>query len=278
MTIGPGIHNIPMADYVSDPCEEPSVSSAVVQSICERSPKHAMIEHPRYRTSNNRAPAPSPEMIVGSAAHAMLLGGPKVIPIGAPNWRTKIARELRSEAMAEGSIPVLASQYDKIECMIEVARKYMSRLGDWVPERTVIWRDELGPWCRSRPDVLIPERKFAIDYKTCDNASPYAWARRSLIGRCDVQAALLLRGLNSLGHKYIEVQWMIQETAPPYACSSVGMIVGSPLYEYASRKVEMGIEAWHLCQQGNVWPDYSGVQCYYPDPPAWAARMEIEAS
>ena len=65
-------HDITAADYHSDCCDEPSLSSSIAGLLIDQTPKHAWTAHPRLNP--NFKPESSPAMNLGSVAHELLLG------------------------------------------------------------------------------------------------------------------------------------------------------------------------------------------------------------
>ena len=98
--------DIAAAAYHADPAPEPSLSSSVARILVERSPRHAWWAHPRL----NPDFAPdrgSDAAAVGSAVHAVALEGEwdRIAFIEAPDWRTKAAKEARSNALNRRPYP-----------------------------------------------------------------------------------------------------------------------------------------------------------------------------
>ena len=62
---------IPMADYLADPCVSPSLSSGACHTILSRSLQHAWASHPRL---GGRAQDDSDASDMGTLMHDLLLG------------------------------------------------------------------------------------------------------------------------------------------------------------------------------------------------------------
>ena len=255
-----------MEDYIADPCPDPSVSKGVIRTLVERSPAHAHLEHPRLGGGNDN---PTNRSDLGSAAHAMLLGGAEKIGfIDAPDYKTNAAKNAREECRARGQIPMLAKTAPALKAMVEIARKAIEQFGPGDCEHTLIWQ-EGDTWLKSRPDFMAEDRRIVVDYKTASNADPAAWIKASLMnGGYDLQAALGLRGLDVLlGPDEREFLFLVQEITPPHACSVIG---ASPLMlELASKKIEAGLRIWRRCVSEDRWPGYD-TRIHWADPPTWA--------
>ena len=278
--ISPGIHpDLPMEDYIADPCPEPSVSKGVIKTLVERSPAHAYLEHPRLGGGDD---SPSTRSDLGSACHAKLLGGAeKIVWCDATymsgkrkgeivtDWTAKNAQEFQKTARAAGRIPMLARQETALDAMVTIARKVLEQFGSGDMEHTLAWQ-EAETWFKSRPDFMSENRRAIVDYKTATNAEPAAWIKASLMnGGYDIQAALCLRGLDILdgGKKERDFFFLVQEITPPYACSVIG---AAPLMlELANKKIEAGIRIWRRCMSDDSWPGYD-TRIHWADPPTWA--------
>jgi hypothetical protein len=280
--VEPGIYtDMPMDTYVGDPCPEPSVSTGVVCALSDRSPMHAHAEHPRFGALNSE----SSRADLGSAAHAVLLGGEERIAlVSADDWRTKVAREARDIARAEGKIPILALQSVTILKMAKSARDMLEKHGitGYKTERTLIWQDARDVWCRSRPDIMHGEEcDPVVDYKTSSNADPMTWCKSTLFrGGYDNQAALVLRGLDKLiGQQERQFLFLVQEIEPPFACSLIGC--GPSVIANATQKVEAAIDLWYRCLKSGKFPGYD-TRIHWAELPSyvqsdWYERQEAYA-
>jgi hypothetical protein len=268
MTLGQGIYDISMDEYVADPCEEPSVSTKVVMNVNTRSPKHAWLDHPRLgkKTSNAR------RADIGSAAHLMLLGGEDRITFGDwEDWRTKDAKAFRDDCRASGKIPLLQDDRSRLAAMVDKARPVVASFGAGKTEQTLIWHDQ-GVWCRSRPDWISDDALVVFDYKTANNADAHSWAKRTLFsGGYDIQAALVMRGLDVIrGEIQRSFYFVIQEIDPPYECSVV--LLGPDAEEHAKQRVFQALGVWRRCLDTDRWPGYPHTtkeRAYFADMPGW---------
>lgn len=263
----PGIHpDLSMDAYIADPCPEPSVSKGVIDTLVNRSPLHAHMEHPRLGggddDDSNRAD-------LGSAAHAMLSGDAnKVGFIDADSYRTDAAKTARAECYKRGQIPMLAKFAPQLDTMQGIAHQAMEQFGPGDYEQTLIWQ-EGDTWLKSRPDFLTRDRRTYVDYKTAANADPATWIKTVLTNSAyDIQAALGLRGLTEiLGPAEREFVFLVQEITPPYACSAIG--AGPLTLELANKKVEAGLRIWKRCISEDRWPGYDE-RIHWAEPPSWA--------
>src|SRR5262245_50563917 len=76
MIDGPGIYDIPLAEYLADPCPAPSLSASIAHILLSQSPRHAWEAHPRLNP--HYEPEEAEAFDLGTAAHAYLLEGAEV--------------------------------------------------------------------------------------------------------------------------------------------------------------------------------------------------------
>lgn len=279
----PGIYEMSLADYVADPAPQPSLNTGTALTLLTQSPLHAKMQHVRLNPNAEREESSRADL--GTIAHALLLedDGSRVVEIDADDWRTKAAKEKRDEARAAGKVPVLKKDYGTVREMVEVAQHFMmgSELcNDWLSakaERTLVWNDGPGVWCRSRPDKLTDDGCVAFDYKTCGvSADPSVFARGVLISNgYDLQAALAIRGVNALiKSRSCTFIFVCQEIEPPYAVSLVSL---SPQFlAIANERLQAAVDMWGLCLETNRWPGYPA-RVAYADAPAFYGMEDLHA-
>lgn len=269
-----GIHRaVPMQDYLSDQfCSRPSLSAHIAQLLLTRSPLHAWTAHPRlnphYRSKGVDV------FDYGTAAHAIFLEGDesRFVVVEANDWRTKEAKELRTQARAAGKIPLLARQHAQVRTMAEVARTALqsSELAgiEWDNEVVMLWEEDGYP-CRGRIDSLSADRRIILDYKTTENAHPDAFARSAFGYGYDTQQAFYVRGLSTLGHPDARFVFLAQETESPFACSLIGLDPAATAI--AAERVQYAIKLWQECVKSGDWPGYPNSIAWL-EPPGWRAR------
>jgi len=284
-----GIHDMPMAAYLLDPCAAPSLSSGSAHRLLTRSPRHVWATHPRFGGEGSVGTNASD---MGTVAHDLLLGGEGKLCIIEPadfrskptkdnpdgsipvGWTNGAIRAARDEARANGLTPILAAEAGAARAMVKVAREFLAQtelvgvLDDGhEAERTVLWQ-EGTQWMRARPDSMNRRMRVFLHYKTTQasaNPDPFIRGIMSSSGY-DVALAFYARGARAVGlHEWLHVI-LVQEQAAPYACSLVGM---SPvMWSIADQKVERAIGIWSECMRTDHWPAYS-TQIHYAEPTAW---------
>ena len=220
MITEPGVYDIPMRDYLADPCPEPSVSAGLCKTIIEKSPEHAALWHPRL---GHRPKEHSLATDIGTVCHELLLNGSEGFEVSEEydSYRTKAAKEWRDSVRAEGKVPVLEKDFETPSKMVWHAKQFLQEvLSDmpWQAEQSVFWQKH-GFWHRARPDVLSVCRSVIVDYKTCQDASPRAFHRDARSLRYALSAAHYIEGVKEATGVEPRYIFMAQEKNYPYACS-----------------------------------------------------------
>lgn len=269
------IDGLPIMEYVRDPAPKPSLSASVGHTLLTKSPRHAWMRHARLNAQWE--PDPSDASDLGTICHALLLENDesRVVVVDHNDWRTNAAKEKRDAARAEGKLPLLVAKWAEVQMMVLAARAALadSELAGIAVEasieRTFVWEED-GAWCRCRPDLQSKDGRILLDYKsTAGSAEPDAWSRGLLLSMgYDIQAAFGLRAANALlGPDDRKFVFMVQEVAPPYACSFVGL---DPQFViFADAQFNAALALWKACLAENKWPGYSP-RIAWASPPEWA--------
>ncbi len=270
--MNPGIYNLTSEQYHADPCPTASLSSSIAGILLDQSPAHAWLAHPRLNPNFVREDGNS-RFDLGSAAHLMLLERreDKIVRVQADDWRTKAAREARDAAQANGQYAVLERQYADIVAMCQAAQDYLltTELGDILatgtPEQTVLWQ-EGEMWCRTRPDLISPDQRIVLDYKSTGSAAPDEIAKQ--IGRMgyDLQAEFYTRGIAAVTQQEPKFVFLFQEITLPYACSLISL--ANAFREVGRLKVNRALDMWTTCVTTDTWIGYSN-RILYAEPRPW---------
>ncbi len=291
----PGLYfDLPMADYIGDPCPEPSLSASTIGRLVQKSPLKAWHWHPRLGGTANWSKAAA----VGSAAHSLVLEGADIIKVvdkasKAPkkkdevpeefvpkNWQTKSAKNQREEIRRTGRIPLLTHEAAEVYAMAKLAgAALLEEAGEGVAEVTVIWREANDIWCRARADWLPKDvGRPVVDYKTTKkSAEPGEWIRQTLYqDGYDISAAWYLRGLKALGEERPEYKFLVQEQTAPYDYSWVGLGADCEAIHDVEKWISKAVRVWAECLESGKWPGYPK-HTHYADPSPWRA-IQIEDS
>lgn len=270
---GAGLVAMTAEQYHADPCERPSLSSSIAKELCNGTPAHARLKHPRLNPDFRREDKTAFD--IGTVAHQLILeGDANVEIIDGQDWRTKAAQEARDAARDAGKTPLLAKEWEQVEALVNAARRQLEMFDcdpapftDGKPEQALIWDDD-GVTCRALFDWPHNDHTAIDDLKTTGtSADPNTWARKTLytIG-ADIQAAFYLRGYKKAFGLEPTWRFIVVETTPPYALS---IVTPSPdVLTLAGRKVEHAIATWRKCLAENHWPAYTR-QVSVAELPSW---------
>lgn len=253
MSLPAGIHTISAAEYHSDCCETPSLSSGIAKLLLERPPYWAWAAHPRLNP-DYKPNAPKAAFDIGHAAHAALLENNKgIVVCSFDNWMTKAAKEQRDEARANGMTPVLTADFDCTQEMARIAADMLKSIGIDVAttqnEVTMI-ADVDGVLCRTRPDIFTDG--LIIDYKTTGRPLDQFDRSAAKFGY-DLQAVMYQRVAAELGDK-CDWLFLVQETTAPYPCQ-----LFKPTREFlevGQRKFQESHATWKHHLETGKWPGY----------------------
>ncbi|HEU6455940.1 MAG TPA: PD-(D/E)XK nuclease-like domain-containing protein [Roseateles sp.] len=272
-----GIHRIPMAAYLADPCGVPSLNSGTAHRLIVETPMHAYHQHPRL---GGRPSEYTKASDIGTVSHDMLLGGEGkicsiersdyrsaptkenpdgAIPIG---WTNNAIKAARDKARANGLTPILAEEYGAAKRMADAARAFIaySEIADVFDagesELTVI-AQEGKTFLRTRPDWLNLDAGISLSFKTTQaKVEPEAFDRMARSMGYWFSTAFYERCLSSAGHPGVRHYVLAQEQTFPYACSLFRL---SPdKFALELDRVNDAIELWGQCMESGRWPGYSG--------------------
>ncbi|MFO1080820.1 MAG: PD-(D/E)XK nuclease-like domain-containing protein [Reyranellaceae bacterium] len=273
----PGIYrSVSEADYHSDPVVEPSASASVLSLLYSRSPLHAWYAHPRLNDDYVGSPSTRAQAF-GTAVHAMLTLSRNVTCCDFDDWRTKDARQEKTEIEEAGGIALLRDDYATAERMLSTLRRGLvgHEVGDvfnqGIGEATIVWRDD-GAWIRGRADWWSEKRGLIVDYKTTTTAEPDAWSRKLFDLGSDFAGVLYPQGVAAVtGARPPRFLYVVQEVEPPHAFTVVEL--DDVAREFTTNRVAQAFRAWRECLAANRWPGYAP-SVHHVSPPAYAVKRE----
>lgn len=268
---------VPMHAYHSDLCVGPSVSSGGLRTIFNQSPAHYFVKS--YLNPNRIEEEDSDAFVLGRAAHHLLLGEDdfSTLFIGRPekydSWRTKEAKEWRSDQEGLGRTCLLPSQIEQIRGMARaLAAHPLIRAGilNGEVERSIVWRDEeTGIWCKSRPDAIPNDSGDFADLKVCASVSDHAL--RSAIAEYGYhqQGAFVGEGSRVvLNLKMVSFSLVCVEKKPPHCVRVVTLKDGD--IERGTRQNKAALRIVANCLKANDWPGPGRADGDYIELPSWA--------
>lgn len=263
----PGFYDLPADEYHADPCKRPSLSSGVLSTIIDRTLADARQKHPRLNP--DLEPEDSTKYDLGSVAHELLLGrGSGIVVIDADDWRTKVAKEQRDEAIAAGKQPCLAKVYDNASAMTEAARAYLAEdpenrdaFTNGYPEQVAACQlpTSSGPiWCRAMMDWRMADAPRIYDYKTfAPGPDPDGFVKYLFREGRDVQDpfySAILAEIEGIDWQQVEFRYVVQDPNPPYVLSVVQLDEQARAFSRA--RMDWGMERWAAAGRAGRWEGY----------------------
>lgn len=254
-----GIYSgIPDHVYHADP---DSLSSSGARTLLEEGGPAKFRYAPRVEKS---------EYDFGHVAHALILGeGSTIVVVDADDWRTKVAKEAREQARADGKVAVLRKTYLQGEQLAQVAKTHaLGELlfAEGVAEQSVYWHDDAtGVRLRCRPDWTAPA-PMVVDVKTTKSAAPHDFEKSCAEYGYHQQQAFYVDGLAAHNMDAQFLFFAIEKTHP-FLCSVIelpaeAVAVGRSLNRAA-------IELYGQCTARDEWPGYPPI-IHRINLPPWA--------
>lgn len=282
------LHDLSEADYHSDILGgEPTLNQSTANTILNRSPYHAWLEHPKLGNKRRKA---TKVMDRGTVVHSILLGNrADIVVLDYDNYRTKAAQEARDRAAEQGETPVLRKDY---EYWLKDAEKIKAELaGDFgihfegISEACIYWQDHAPNGeqveCRSMLDHLeiFNGHAHIYDLKTTTNASPGHVTKSIINYGYDVQAAAYIRAVTesdpSLAGR-IDYTIVFIEDSPAQAITPVKLSEG--FLTVGRQKWDRALHIWEQCLRRNSWPCYADSTITLQPPDWYVAQAEFVPS
>jgi hypothetical protein len=277
MITEPGIYALSEAQYHADPCAVPSLTRTIAGIICEKSPAHAYVAHPRL--GGDAPSASSTNADLGTAFHAAALRGEnRVAVLEFDDFKSGAAKAAREAARAAGKVPLLGKDADRLQGMLRSFTRYRDATGaftDGEPERTVVWQ-EGDVWCRCCVDWLPNDAALSLlDLKsTSVGANLDTWSRAAWSACCDIQSNFYNRGVGAIrGEVPLRgMAFVVVENTPPYAVKTFGMTPESE--EIGTARTRYAMDVWGACMEQSTWPGYDDVVEFVEPPYRIRSRWE----
>jgi len=289
----PGFYEMTAAEYHTDPCESPSLSSSVAWAIepsnmSAGSPKHGQMMHPKLGGSGKQS---TDAMRFGSICHAMMLGTGDAEFSLSPydDYKTKVAREWRDAQIAAGKMPVKQPEMDAAkECVTAWSEQLKAfGLGEVIyksrKECVIAWEDwgSIGKvWCRAMLDIFCDETGDIWDIKTTSSAHPKKVARKIVDEGLALRSEFYKRGVETLLPELkgrTKFGFLFCQTEAPYLVTPVLQLDGRFRF-IGKAQVQRSIDTFAQCLKTNSWPGYVTAPIQSMEAPTWAFKEEIEES
>lgn len=272
-----GIHpGMDEQTYHNDPVAGGSLSSGGARKLLEPGgPARFAYErrHPRARSTK--------AFDLGHCAHTLALGaGAGIERLAFKDLRTKAAQQAQQQAYADGKVPILEGDYQRVMAMVDAIRSHELAgplLAAYGPvEQSIFWIDQpTGIWRRARPDKTIRDRTgrlVLIDLKTCENADEVAVAKSTARYGYHQQdpwyrdAAIALGLDDDPGFIFIYV-----EKQPPHLVHVVQLDPDD--VAAGRRRNRRAIDIYAECTATGAWPGHP-TDITQISLPAWATRED----
>lgn len=235
------------------------VSNSALNQLA-RSPMH-------YRAwLDSEEEEPTPARAFGKAFHCALLE-PKVFAVTYAvaadfgDCRFKEAKATKAAWIAAnaGRSALSAKDGQRIDGMIASIMKHTaaSRLiAEGQSEVTLRWTDaNTGLACKARADYWVKSKRFVVDAKSTDDASPKEFARSVYKWGYQRQDALYRAGFDACGETIEHFALLAVEKEAPFACAIYVLDADAVAKGYAA--VRRDIEMMSECLTSDSWPGYS---------------------
>jgi exodeoxyribonuclease VIII len=246
------------ADYHADPAISASHLKAVMQS-----PYHYWR---RFLDPKRPPMEPTSAMRLGSLAHCAVLEPDELsnrYSICLPR-NTKAGKEQAAELAAAGIEAVTESDMVLAFNMADAVRQHpyaAALLADGKAEQSFWWDDKAtGQRCKCRPDWY--QGTTIVDLKTCQDASPGAFARACATFGYHTQAAHYLNGTFAERFIFIAVEKTYPYAVGVYELDAAAMAAGA-------KQCRIGLQTIGDCRAINEWPGYT-TTCDTIAMPNWA--------
>jgi hypothetical protein len=211
-----------------------------------RSPAH-------YRESLESTWKPSAAMELGSAVHALVLGGPDVVAYPGAVRRGKEWDGFKAEH--EGDLILLGADYEKAQRMADAVGKNANarRVLEGRREQPIDW--SIGSRaCRSTPDVV--GNGFVTELKTTNTAEPARFQWQALRMAYHAQLAFYLEAVRSsaAAEQPQEAYIVAVESSAPFPVTVLRLT--NRALDQGARMFRLWFERLLTCEASGVWPGY----------------------
>ena len=247
------------ADYHADP----AISASHLKAITQQSPYHYWS---RFLDPKRPTVEPSSAMRLGSLAHCAVLEPDELskrYSTCLPR-NTKAGKEQAAELAVAGIEAVTESDMALALNMADAVRQHpyaAALLADGKAEQSFWWDDKAtGQRCKCRPDWY--QGTTIVDLKTCQDASPNAFARACATFGYHTQAAHYLNGTFADRFVFVAVEKTYPYAVGVYELDTAAMAAGA-------EQCRIGLQTISDCRAINEWPGYT-TTCDTIAMPNWA--------
>ncbi len=300
-----GVYEIATEDYFADNvgCDAPTLSSSIAKILTQQTPRHAHARHPKLGGVSHGA---TDATLEGTALHSMLLGAgrdvvlvecemevekakgrgdaktPARVEVVKPgDYRTNAAKARREAIQAEGGIPLLAKDFDRIVKAASALRQNLRELQvdlSGEVEQVLLWvehSDDGTPvQCKAMLDLVDFTTGRIVDLKTCESAHGDA-IQRSVDGfGYDIQQAAYTSAFEHVRPPLtgrVSFEFLFLERGAPHDVSPITL--NEETVAAGLAKWRRAVNAWARCLREGRWPGYGRQVVGLPP---WALNRELE--
>lgn len=275
----PGVYaDFDEPSYFADPCPEPSASRSIVKDLIEKTPRHAWQGHPALNAAyGDDDDGSDDKFALGSAVHAALLSRGSKVSIypdaSRAAWNTNDAKAFKADAKANGLLPLLQVQADRVNDILGAVneqlpehgleRLFKPTLGK--AEVMLAWRDQFGGWSRCLVDWIEKDLQ-CWDAKVTDvEFNEEAIGRHCASMGYEWQHAFYERGIIHLFPEMLDrvkFNFLFIEAKAPHAIMPITlpadalmkgrMLVDQALFRWAELRKDPDPKNWPRFQRAGV--------------------------
>lgn len=241
---------LPIEDYHDDD----ALGSSKIKILATKTPAHIL----------GQRPTESAAFDFGSALHLSILEVHKgnTIICGPDDRRGNKWKEAKEKAENDKHILLTKGDYDAVfqarDAVLGHAECENILSGNIKTELSLFHEDKTtGLRCKIRPDIINDDMNIMIDLKTCQSASPHAFAKSIADYGYHIQQAFYQKIWNEhhLLQKTIDAFYFIAvEKTEPYAVAVYELGEASLLE--GRNLVEANMWLYKMCKESNNWPGY----------------------
>jgi len=212
---------------------------------------------------NWEEPAGVEKFTIGTVTHIVHLEPErlkdKVMVVDAPDWRSKAAKEARSDAKSLGITAILKHQMDAVyeaRASFQSNKFVSAAFQNGKTEQSLFWlHPTLKIWCRARPDFIADARTHMCDHKATADANPEKFGKHAYDLGYHRRAAWYLEGAREIFGKDFAHYWFVnQEVKAPYLPSVCELDMSA--LEAGRLENEHAARIFVRCLEKNDWYGY----------------------
>lgn len=265
--------------YLSDPADEPSLTSSLIRQLLSTAPRKVWEETKRLNKDAKSKDRTAFDL--GSAAHEYFTSdGVGVVELHFDAYRSKDAKDARDKVRAEGKTPILTANMGHVRNMAAAAWEQMDQNKEEIkdlraadPETSIFWQED-GVTCRARPDFYNIEADVMYHYKTTAVSLGNDLAKFAASQKWHHIAAHYAAAGQALTGRITRQVFIVQEVDEPHLLKTVEL--DATFIETGTMRRRRALYLWGRCLTNKMWPGFSS-HTQKLEMPEWEERNEIDA-